>query len=461
MRRFLWLLACLSLWVALPVRADTPARVFNAEEFMLENGMRVVVIPNHRVPVVTHMVWYRVGAADEPPGKSGIAHFLEHLMFKGTDDMPPGQFSKIIRGLGGNDNAFTSQDYTAYFQSIGVEHLERVMTMEAGRMRGLNPPLTEVESERQVIREERRQRTENDPRAWLSEQMRYALFPNHPYGNPVIGWDAEMAQLDWDAAKAMYDDYYAPNNAVLIVAGAVTTASVKPLAERIYGPIAPRPVPERAWRHVPPLPGHYTVTLHHPQFRQPQWQRFYRTPSMRLNRADSLALQVLQNIMAGGSATRLYRTLVVEDRVATNASMGYYGDAWGETSLSIGAVPADGHTVLDVERAVEEQLRILIRDGVGENELREAKTRLKDAADFARDSLTGPAMVIGAALITGSSLDDVETWPAAIESVTAAQVQDVARRYLNPEDSGLRPHVTGLALPAPAPVTEDKINDQP
>ncbi|MBU0859845.1 MAG: insulinase family protein, partial [Alphaproteobacteria bacterium] len=227
---------------------DTRTRVFNAESFTLANGMTVVVIPNHRVPVITHMVWYRVGAADEPVGKSGIAHFLEHLMFKGTDTMKPGEFSKVIRGLGGNDNAFTSQDYTAYFQSISVEHLEKVMTMEASRMRGLNPPLAEVDSERQVILEERRQRIENDPRAYMAEQMRYALFPNHPYGTPNIGWASEMAELSWDDAKAMYDTWYAPNNAILVVAGDVKMETFKPLAEKIYGGLVPEDVPERQWR---------------------------------------------------------------------------------------------------------------------------------------------------------------------------------------------------------------------
>jgi zinc protease len=211
--------------------AETRKKVFNAEHFTLQNGMQVVVIPNHRVPVITHMVWYRVGAADDPVGKSGIAHFLEHLMFKGTDTLAPGEFSKIIRGLGGNDNAFTSQDYTAYFQSISVDHLEKVMTMEASRMRGMNVPAAEVESERQVIIEERRERIENDPRAWLGEQMRYALYPNHPYGTPNIGWQSEMASLTWDDAKGVYDTWYAPNNAILVIAGDVTMEQVKPLAE--------------------------------------------------------------------------------------------------------------------------------------------------------------------------------------------------------------------------------------
>lgn len=208
-------------------------KLFNAETFTLENGLEIVVIPNHRAPVITHMVWYKVGAADEQQGKSGIAHFLEHLMFKGSGDLAPGEFSKIIRAKGGEDNAFTGHDYTAYYQSIAAEHLEMVMTMEAGRMRGLNPPLDHVESERKVILEERRQRTDDNPSARLAEQMNSLLYINHPYGKPVIGWLSEMADLSWDDAKAFYDRWYAPNNAILIVTGDVTGQQVYDLAKKI------------------------------------------------------------------------------------------------------------------------------------------------------------------------------------------------------------------------------------
>lgn len=476
MRTFMILAFALSLATALPspafalvvaepaVKEAVPAserkKVFNAESFTLQNGMQVVVIPNHRVPVITHMVWYRVGAADDPVGSSGIAHFLEHLMFKGTDTLAPGEFSKIIRGLGGNDNAFTSQDYTAYFQSISVEHLERVMTMEASRMRGMNPPLAEVDSERQVIIEERRERVENDPRSYLAEQMRYALFPNHPYGTPIIGWHSEMATLAWDKVKSVYDTWYAPNNAILVIAGDITAEKLKPLAEKIYGPLKPETVPERKWRTLPPLPGEYRVNMTHPTFRQPLWQRYYRAPSYRQNKQDSLALQVLENILAGGAATRLYKSLVVDQKIATSVSLGYQSEAWEDTTISIGAIPADGKTMDELENAIEEQLRAVIRDGVTDVELAEAKTRMKDAADYARDSLTGPAMVIGAALVTGGTLDDVEYWPYDIEGVTAAQVQDVAKRFLNPDDSGMRPPVTGIALPSATAAVKEEASDE-
>lgn len=451
-------------YAAAPATAtETAARkkVLGAESFTLANGMQVVVVPNHRAPVITHMVWYRVGAADDPVGQSGIAHFLEHLMFKGTETMAPGEFSKIVRGLGGNDNAFTSQDYTAYFQSLSVDHLERVMTMEADRMRGMKVPESELLSERQVILEERRERVENEPRAWLGEQMRYALFPNHPYGTPNIGWHDEIAALEWPAVKSVYDTWYAPNNAVLVIAGDVTMDVVKPLAEKIYGVLKPETVPERKWRHIPPLPGEYRVDMTHPTFRQPLWQRFYRAPSFRQNKADSLALQVMENILSGGAATRLYKALVVDQKIATSASLSYMSDAWDDATISIGAMPVDGVSMTDLENAIEAELRKLIRDGVADTELAEAKTRMKDAADYARDSLTGPAMVIGSALVTGGTLDDVEYWPYDIETVTAAQVQDVARRFINPDDTAMRPPVTGIALPPPPEETAPANDNTP
>ncbi|MEM7679568.1 MAG: pitrilysin family protein, partial [Pseudomonadota bacterium] len=205
------------LVISLPVAAKD--KVFNAEYFKLENGMDVVVIPNHRTPVITHMVWYKVGSADEKPGHSGLAHFLEHLMFKGSLGFGPGEFSRAVKALGGNDNAFTSRDFTAYFQSVASQHLELVMRMEAGRMRKLNTPIEEVNAERKVVQEERRQRTDNNPQGRFREALNNALYVNHPYNRPVIGWGHEIAELSWQSAKAFYDQYYGPNNATLVVSG--------------------------------------------------------------------------------------------------------------------------------------------------------------------------------------------------------------------------------------------------
>ncbi|GJL86065.1 MAG: peptidase M16 [Micavibrio sp.] len=444
------------------IKADSPVqgeKVFNAETFKLDNGLEIIVIPNHRTPVVTHMVWYKVGGADETQGKSGIAHFMEHLMFKGSTGLASGEFSKTVRKLGGNDNAFTGQDYTAYFQSIAVEHLEKIMTMEAGRMRGMNPPLQEVESERKVILEERRQRTDNDPRGRFGEQMNAALYVNHPYGTPVIGWFHEMEKLTWDDAKTFYDKWYGPNNAILIVSGDVTGAEVHELAKKIYGPLKRvETIPERNRTISPPLHAQTKVLQRHPAIAQAIIQRNYRVPSYRQNKKDSLALQVIEEIMGGGATSRLYKSLVIEQKLATSASMSYRADSWDDTTLTVYAAPAPGKHPEEVERALEQELRKLVSAGITEDELQDAKTRMQDAAIYARDSLSGPAMAFGHALATGSTVDDVEYWPQRIEEITAEQAQNVAQRFLDPDGKYDHPPVTGYLLPpAPKEVPQENI----
>ncbi len=442
--RLLILLFCSLLFTAPAFAQD---KIFNAESFTLDNGMRVVSIPNHRAPVVTHMVWYRVGAADEAPGQSGIAHFVEHLMFKGSENVPPGEFSKRVRALGGNDNAFTAQDYTAYFQSIAVENLETVMTMEADRMKGLLFPEEGILSERNVVVEERRQRTENDPRGYFFEQMRAMLFVNHPYGNPVIGWFHELDILNKEAVQSFYKKWYAPNNALLIVSGDITMKELRPLAEKTYGLLPSRDVPERQWTEVPPLLGKPHLTLHHPTIRQSSLTRLYRMPSYQQNKDDSLALQVLESIMSDGSTSRFYKSLVVEKKLATGIQFSYNASAFSDGTATLSATPADGISLEKLDKTLDDEWRKLLTGGVTAEELRSAKDRMQDAAIFARDSLAGPAMIFGHELITGTTIDDVEYWPQMIESVTAEQIQDVANRFLNPDNRDKKPYVTGYLLP--------------
>lgn len=435
-------------------------KVFNAQSFTLDNGLQVVVVENHSVPVVSHMVWYRVGAADEVPGKSGIAHFLEHLMFKGQSypglgEIGPGEFSKIVRSLGGNDNAFTAQDYTAYFQTISSAYLETVMKMEAGRMRGLQLPREAVDSERKVILEERRQRIDNDPRAQFDEQLGEALFPNHPYGTPVIGWFHEMEKLSWEDATAFYNRYYAPNNAFLVVSGDVSAEEVRALAEKTYGIIPKGDVPERVRTVSPPFIARTSVKMTHPVVKEPVFQREYRVPSARQKAKASLALQVLEEIMDGGSTSRLYKSLVVEKKIVSSVSLSYVSFAWDDATLSVGGTAMEGYTPEQVEAAIDEQLRLLIKDGVGEQELKDAILRLQAQAIYARDSVTGPAMVVGYTLVTGSSLEDLETWPQQIEGVTAKQVQEAAAKYLNPDAPTSTPFVNGYLYP-PQTKAEEK-----
>jgi zinc protease len=422
-------------------------KTFNAEYATLDNGMQVVVIPNHRVPVVTHMVWYKAGASDEPAGKSGIAHFLEHLMFKGTNTYKPGEFSRIIKGLGGNDNAFTSQNYTAYFQSIASGHLETVMEMEADRMRGLSPPKEEVASERLVVLEERRQRTDNDPKAHFYEQISHTLFANHAYGIPVIGWLHEIKDLNWEDAKAFYDLWYAPNNAILVVSGDITMDQLLPIAKRIYGPIAPREIKKKITTSVPPLPSNYHLVLEHPLIHQPNLSIVFLAPSFIKNKKAALALHVLEEAISGTPTTRLYKSLVVEQKIATSVAFRYQDYMLGDTPIWIKGTPAENISLEELEKAIFKELKKLQEHGVTEQEVSEAKKRLIDSAVFERDSLSGPAMIFGHSLVNGATIDDVEYWTYDIEAVTLEDINNVINQYLNPEQMENRPYITGYLLP--------------
>ena len=439
----------LSSPMTMPVNQErTEEKVFNAETFTLSNGMQVVVIPNHRAPVVTHMVWYKVGAADEPQGDgvSGAAHFLEHLMFKGSPAIPSGQFSKIIRALGGEDNAFTSWDFTAYFQSIAKEHLSKVMAFEADRMVNLRPPADQVTSELQVIIEERRQRTDNDPRSLFSEQLRAVLFNTSPYGIPIIGWKNEMPLLQWPHMEAYYKTWYAPNNAILVVSGDVTAAELRPLAEKYYGVLKYKEVPTHIRADIPDMPAAEVMTLHHEDVREPVFIRAWRAPGFLQNHDESYALTVLENVISSGSSTRLYQDLVVKQKLATSVDLSYDGDNRGSGSLWLYAVPAPGVSIEKLQTALEKEFSTLIGNGFTTEEINAAKNRLIDSAIYARDSVSGPAMVIGQALAAGATLDDVENWPQRIRGVRPDAVQTVLTKYLSPVSPAHQP-VTGYLLP--------------
>lgn len=423
------------------------APLFNAEHFTLANGLEVVVIPNHRAPVVTHMVWYKTGAAHEENGKTGLAHFLEHLMFKGSPNVPPGTLSKRVRALGGNDNAFTTQDYTAYYQNIAVQHLETVMAMEADRMQAITLPQAEFDSEKLVVLEERRQNTENDPQQHFFEQLRYSLFPGHPYSAPVIGWKNDIEALTRDDALEWHKRWYAPNNAILVVAGDITAAQLKPLAEKIYGPVATRTVPALTMPQVSAFPGQATLTLSTDRIRQAQYIRLTRVPGVRQDKANALALEVLTEILSGNPSSRLYKSLVVDQKIAINVGLYANTDVLGIGTLSLSATPADTTDFESLEKALDAELLKLAKDGVTATELTEAKTRLKDSAAFATDSLSGPANIFGRALSIGLGIDDVEYWTSDIETVTADAIQAAARHYLM-DENGVKPEsVIGHIVP--------------
>lgn len=437
----------LFLLMALAMPNVASAQTFGAQEFTLDNGLQVVVIPNHRAPVVTSMLWMKVGAADEKPGLSGMAHYFEHLMFKGTAKLAPGEFSKTVKMLGGQDNAFTSQDYTAYFESIAVENLPRVMEMEADRLVNLNPPADHYASEKQVVIEERRQRTDNDPRAIFGEQINSSLFVNHPYGTPVIGWMSEIEGYEWPDVKTFYDTWYAPNNAVLVVSGDITAEKLKPLAQKYFGPIAKKNVPARERPEIPPALGDAVLSLHDTSIHQSIYQKIYLAPTEARSRDESLALQVLAEILAGGPSARFYKSIVIAQKKATGVDFSYNANALDYGTISVGGTPMDGTTPEQLGEAIDVEITKVIEGGVSEAEIKEAVQRLQDEAVFARDSLTGPAMIFGVALSTGSTVADVENWSADIAKVTAKQIQDAAKKYLDEDKPWIRPPVTGYLLP--------------
>ncbi len=413
------------------------------ESFTLKNGMQVIVLPDHRAPVVTHMVWYRVGSADEPPGKSGIAHFLEHLMFKGTQKIAPGEYSKIVARLGGNDNAFTSYDFTAYFQRVALDKLPQVMEMEADRMVNLQLVDAVVLPERDVILEERNTRTDNDPAAQFSEQVEAAQFLSHPYGRPVIGWRHEMETLTTQDALDHYRRHYGPDNAYLIVAGDITAATLRPLAEKYYGPLAPRGIPVRMRPMEPPQLAARRLEMSDDRVAEPGWQRSYLAPSYhRRADGDPDALEVLSQILGGGATSRLYRELVIGKAVAASAAAGYHGTALDYGQFSVQASPRIGQSVPVLEQEIEKVLAELLKNGVSADEVDRAKRQLIASAVYAQDSQQTMAQIFGEVLATGRSIEDIVAWPDRIQSVTPERVNAAAKAVLRPENS-----VTGLLLP--------------
>ncbi|MGO9428151.1 M16 family metallopeptidase [Rhodoblastus sp.] len=396
------------------------------DHFTLENGMKVVVIPDHRAPVVTHMVWYRNGSADDPRGKSGIAHFLEHLMFKGTHNHKQGEFSHVVAELGGQENAFTSYDYTAYFQRVAREHLRIVMDFEADRMTGLTLTDEIVAPERDVVLEERRMRSETDPAAQLDEAMNAALYTHHSYGVPVIGWGHEIETLDRQDALDYYRRFYTPENAILVVAGDVEASEVERLARETYGKIPARGEPPVRKRPREPEPrAQRLLKLADAKVEQPSFERIYLVPSARTAaKGEAEALDVLAHHLGGGQTSLLYRRLVLEQKKAVMAGAYYFADALDESRFFLYAMPAEGISLEDLESAIDAVLADVARDGVNAEDVARASTRLIADAVYAQDNQASLARWFGAALANGETVDDVLSWSDRIEAVT---VDDVAK----------------------------------
>jgi zinc protease len=418
-----------------------------AHQFKLDNGMQIVVIPDRRAPVVTHMVWYRVGAADEPPGVSGIAHFLEHLMFKATKEIPSGEFSKTIARNGGQDNAFTTQDTTAYFQRVAKDRLPLVMKMEADRMVNLQLAEQEVLTERDVILEERRMRVDNSPSSILGEMLMAQLYLAHPYRIPVIGWEHEMKQLSREDALRFYKQYYAPNNAILVVAGDVEPEEVRKLAAETYGQNKPNPALSAA-RKRPQEPDHKVarrIEYRDPRAGKPTVNRLYYAPSYATAKpGEAEALDLLMKVVAYGSTSRLYKKLVVDTKVASSATGYYSGAGLDSGRIAVHAVAADGQSLIEVEAMIDQVLGEVRETGITAEELERGKKVY--LAEFIQesDSQSTLARRYGWAMTTGQTVEDVEAWPDRIAKVTLDDVKQAAAQYLD-----IRRSVTGqLLLPA-------------
>ena len=422
--------------------------------FTLPNGLQVVVIEDHRTPVVTQMVWYKVGSADETPGKSGLAHFLEHLMFKGTAKHPVGEFSQTVLKIGGNENAFTSTDYTGYFQRVPRDQLPKMMEFEADRMTGLILKDENVLPERDVVLEEYNMRVANNPEARLNEQIMAALYLNHPYGRPVIGWHHEIERLDREDALAFYRRFYAPNNAVLVIAGDVDAKEIRPLVEETFGKVASQPsIPVRRIRPQEPEPvAPRTVTLADPHVEQPTVKRYYLTPSAATAApGENAALDVLAQLLGNGSNSYLYRALVVDRPLAVAATAAYQGTSLDPTQFSISVAPRPGVEFSTVEQVVDSVIADITQNPVRAEDLERVKTQLIAEAIYAQDNQAVMARWYGGGLTTGLSVEDIRSWPDRIRAVTADQIRAAAQKWLDKKRS-----VTGYLIKDTAPKREEK-----
>lgn len=419
--------------------------------FALDNGMEVVVVEDHRAPVVVHMVWYKAGSADETAGSSGVAHFLEHLLFKGTDTLEPGEFSRVVAENGGTDNAFTSLDQTAYHQRVAADRLGLMMQMEADRMVNLQLTEADILTERDVIIEERNMRVENDPGALMREQMTAALYLNHRYGVPVIGWPEEMSTLGLDDALAYYERFYAPNNAILIVAGDVTADEVRDLAEQHYGPLPANPdLPaERMRPQEPPQLAERRLVMTDPRVAQPYVMRRYLAPEREPGAQEqAAALTLLAEVLGGGQTSVLNRALQFDQQKAIYVSAFYDGTAYDDGSFGFAVVPAPGVTLAEAEAALDAELAEFVTEGVDPAQLDRIKFQLRAQRIYAQDDVSDIAQRYGNALTSGLTVADVQAWPDALQAVTGEDITAAARAVLDRRRS-----VTGW-LTAEAPTKE-------
>jgi len=437
----LWrgLLAFLLLLTPLTARAA----VFYPTSFTLANGLQIIVVPNHLAPAVNQMVWYKVGSADEVPNKTGLAHYLEHLMFRGTEGMGPGEFSKTIAAQGGDDNAFTAYDYTAFHETVAADRLPMIMQMEADRMQNLRIMPETATPELSVVLDERQQRTDNDPDGRFEEKLRHLLMPHYPYGVPVIGWRQEIEKLTASDATDFYKRHYAPNNAVVIISGDVTPDKVMRMAASIYGPLERHDVTERRPLPPPPNPVQHRFVMVDVGVEQAELQWQVVVPSYNTQKGqEAYAYEVLAEALDSGEIGVLYRKLVAEQGVASGIETSYDPDARGPALFTIALTPHPGKKPEQLEKALRDALQDLAQHGLDAKLIEDTKERLQREAIFARDSLMMPGYAFGMAITTGHTVTDVEEWPDRIKAVTPEAVNAALT------DLVANPHsITGLLLP--------------
>ncbi|MEO9576655.1 MAG: pitrilysin family protein [Tateyamaria sp.] len=436
MTRLRALFAALTLSISL-VPASLRADQEGVTTFTLENGMDVVVVEDHRAPVVQHMVWYKAGSADEPVGSSGVAHFLEHLLFKATDTLADGELSSTVAANGGRDNAFTSYDYTAYFQRVATDRLELMMRMESDRMRNIRFTEENVATERRVIIEERNQRTENNPRALFGEQMNAAQYLNHRYGVPIIGWMHEMESLDKEDALGFYNTYYYPNNAILVVSGDVDPEEVKRLAETYYGAIPANPdLPERVRSAEPPQNAERRIIFRDPRVAQEYVSRSYLAPERDPGDQEAAAaLTLLAEVLGGGQTSYMTEKLQFEEQKAVWSGAFYRGTSLDDTTFDVVIVPVPGLELEEAEEAMDAVLAQFLIDGVDEEQLDRIKYQLRASQIYQRDNVDGIARRYGAAMAVGLSVQDVQTWPDVLQAVTPEDIMEAARNVFDRDAS--------------------------
>ena len=417
------------------------SKLFDAKQFKLKNGLQVIVIENSRAPVVSQMIWYNVGSIDEKFGKSGLAHFLEHLMFKGTKKYPSGYYSKYISKNGGTENAFTSFDYTAYYQIVPTEHLEKIVELEADRMTNLTLTDEQVETEKKVILEERYQRIDSKPSAILDESIRKSLFPNHTYGTPIIGWEHEIKALTIDDVRKFYNDYYNPKNAILIFSGDVSLKKAKEYSEKYFGKIKVKNQINinRIKLNDPVLRTNIRINYDDENVKQKIWKRSFKTSSYKESIKNGIALDLGLKILTGGSTSILYRELVEKKKLVSSIGGYYQGMSRDKATVNFYAIPNENVEISNLEKQIYEIMKKSVVNGITEDRFALQKKKYEYESIYLRDSIFQPAQIVGEALSIGIALEEIENWDEFLNEITIDDVKNELKKFIKNNN-----YVTGL-----------------